>query len=123
MVLTDRQAANMRASKAVGELHQKVAQAVRSNGGQHAMAFRNALTDATRELADRLVNVYSKMDDASEPAVRDDLVAAIQAHVGAFIKSSVATHGTQNVGAAARLAANLEARHLMAIPQAFDLAV
>lgn len=102
MALTDRQAADMRASKAVGEAHGRVALQVRARAGD-GLALRNALTSETAGLSKRLIEIYSELPGASEPPLRDELVAAIQEWVSSFIKS-VAAAQRVNVGAVARLA-------------------
>lgn len=121
-ILSDRQAADIRASKAVGELHTQVARLVAARPSNNEMQFRNALTDAARSLSKRLIEVYSQLPDATQRTGRDELVKVIQDRVRAFILSSIATHARSSPGAA-RMGANLIASQQMGTPAEFDLAV
>lgn len=121
MMLTDRKAADIRAGKVVGELHGKVNVALRSGSGD-GLTLRNTLGPATSEMSRRLIEIYAQLDGASERPLRDELVEVITRNVMSFIQSVKAAVRGVNVGAAARLAANLMAMHSMAIPTEFDLA-
>jgi hypothetical protein len=120
-VLNDREAVEIRARKVVGELHGKVNVALRS-GTNNGLNLRNTLGPAASEMSRRLVEIYAQLDGASERPLRDELVEAITRHVTSFIQSVTADVRGVNVGAAARLAANLIAMHSMGIPTEFDLA-
>ena len=122
MVLSDRQAADTYAAGAVAEAHRKLVQATNASRHQPGLGFRNGLIDATKQLASRLVEIYSELDGAAASA-RDELIAAIRDRISAFIQSSVAGQRGMNAGAAAREGSNLIASYSAGVARDFDLAV
>jgi hypothetical protein len=114
-VLNDREAVEIRARKVIGELHGRVNVALRS-GRNDGLNLRNTLGPAASEMSRRLIEIYAQLDGASERPLRDELVEAITRHVTSFIQSVNAGVRGVNVGAAARLGANLMAMHSVAIP-------
>lgn len=121
MVLTDRRAADMRASEAVGKAHQTLSRHMQMNRHNAAMAFRNGLREALPELSERLVELYSQLSDA--PEERDELVDVIVRQVTSFITSAAAGQRGSHIGSVAREASNQTAAATMGIPNSFDLAV
>jgi nucleoside phosphorylase len=123
VVLTDLQAADMRVSKEIAQAHGTVSRAIHSGRGNQGLRFSNALHSALQDLVPRAVSIYAELEEATDPAHRDELVAALIERVTAFIKSSVASVRGVTSSAAAREGARLIASYSMSIPGEFDLAV
>ena len=123
MTLTDREAADRYASQAVADAHSTLSRFLRESRGQEALGFRKGLIEASKALADRLVEVYAEVG-ASDPGQRDDVVAVISQRVVSFIKSSVASQRGSNAANAARTGTQLSASYNAGvIGNRFDLAV
>lgn len=122
MALTDREAANARASDAVAEAHRTVAARKAAARSQPALGFRNGLGEATPKLTKRLVAIYAQLDGASEPPLRDELVEEIKRHIKSFIHSTAAGERGPHVASVAREVANLVAQVDVGIARTFDLA-
>jgi hypothetical protein len=75
------------------------------------------------EVVPAIIAVYAELEEASQPAGRDELVASIKQRVSAFITSSSKSVRGANVGAVAREATNLITSYSVSIPNEFDLAV
>lgn len=123
MTLSDRQAADIRASRVAAEVQNRVMLLASTNARHDAFPLRGALRDGVRELRERLVEIYASMPGATEPAVRDELVAWIQRRGAAMVQSCVASVRGANVASAARLAARLIPEYTLSVPNAFDLKV
>lgn len=123
MALSDRQAADARATKAVGEVHAQLARSLAANRGTNdALVFRRGLHEGVRDLRARLVDIYADVA-ASQPSLRDELVKAIADRVAAFISSSVASRRGSDSVVAAREAARLVPAVSIDTGRDFDLAV
>jgi hypothetical protein len=122
MVLSDRQAADMRASQAVSEAHNTLARLLAANRTGSAMAFHTGLRDGVRTLRARLIEIYAELEVATQPDARDELVDAITKRVNAFIQSSVASRRGPDAVSAARQAHDLIADNI-GVRGGFDLAV
>jgi hypothetical protein len=123
MVLNDRQAADMRANEALEEAHQTLKRFLHANGGNLALAFRNGLRKAERDLSARLIELYSQLNSVSDHQSRDELVTVITRHVTSFIASAKASQRGAHAASAAREAEDLGTAVRKKIPNAFDLAV
>lgn len=121
-ILTDREAADIRASKAVGTAHSSLALLLNANAADRQMKLRNGLREAVHALSEKLVHIYSRLQSATQQDTRDELVAVIKDRLTAFIKSAHATYG-QGTAGAARMAMNLIASATMGIPAELDLAI
>jgi len=121
MVLTDREAVDIKANQAVGQAHQTMTRALQANRGNIAMAFRNGLREAVAELSARLIDLYAQLDDAESH--QDELVAEVTRRVTSFIKSQQAGQRGSHVAATAREAANAIGNVEMGTKTSFRLAV
>lgn len=87
-MLTDREAANMRAEQVAAESSNRVHRAIRAKPADSGMVLRQELSNGAKEMVERLCEVYAKLDGAAEPPLRDQLTTAIKDRVGAFIQST-----------------------------------
>jgi nucleoside phosphorylase len=123
MVLSDQQAADMRADDAVAEAHRKFASAVQGGLRSLPISFRIRLNQAVHALYARLIEIYAELENASETAMRDELLLTMNARVTAFIRSSAARQLAVSSAAAERQAMKMIPSFSGAIRRDFDLAV
>lgn len=124
MVLSERQAADLRANQAVGKAVQTLSRHVQGGRGKNeVLAFRSGLREAVPELAARLVEIYAELTDAGEMPLRDELITEVTRRVSSFVQSSVAGVRGQGAGLAAREGEREIGTQSASIRSRFDLAV
>lgn len=123
MVLTDREAADMKKEQAVAKAYRLLQQRTGEHRNSPVLGFRNGLIEASRGLKDDLFALYVEIDGAGEPPLRNELAELISERVVAFIKSCVASVHGANSAAAAREGARLISGYRMGPGREFDLAV
>lgn len=120
-MITDREAARIRAEKVINEISGRVHRALHS-GRADGMTLRNTLPPAVTEMLEKVCAIYAEeVAGASEPPLSDELKTEIATRVNAFISS---THAglRPNVGGPARLATELQGRVSMGVHGTFALA-
>jgi diguanylate cyclase (GGDEF)-like protein len=122
-MITDREAARMRAEKVINEISGRVHRALHS-GRADGMTLHSTLPPAVTEMLEKVCAVYAEEvagASASEPPLSDELKTEIATRVNAFISS---THAglRPNAGGPARLAAELQGRVSMGVHGTFALA-
>lgn len=122
-MLSDLEAAKRRAEKVVSEIIGNVHRALHGGKVEPGLVLHNTLRPAVGEMQQRLIDIYAQLEGAEGPPLRDELITSISDRVIAFVRSTVAGIRGPNVGAAARVAAELEASVRMSAASAFDLAV
>src|SRR4051794_25333797 len=123
MALTDREAADLRATRTVDSARENLVQALAANAHRHetpALAFRNELGPAALGLTGDLIAIYAGLN-ASDAAHRDEILTAIHARVIAFLDSSVVAHAATLPSVAMRLRAELTAWLSTRLAIDFDL--
>ncbi|HUJ58479.1 MAG TPA: GGDEF domain-containing protein [Kofleriaceae bacterium] len=120
-MLTEREAADHRASEVVAELDGKVHAELRSGRG-NGSSLRSSLRAAASVMSRRLIEIYAGLTGASEAPLRDELIAEITRQVTSFIASVSRSVRGPDAGAVARLARELGARRSIGIPRELDLA-
>jgi uncharacterized protein (TIGR02391 family) len=121
-MITDREAARMRAEKVVNEISGLVHRALRS-GKADGMTLHNTFPPAAHEMVEKLCKIYAEeVVGSSEPPLFDELKTEIANRVNAFISSTVAGIRGTNAGAAARTAANLQSSVSASVHGTFLLA-
>src|SRR5262245_36231243 len=123
MALTDREAADLRKEDAVSKAYRTLSHHKQTNRNSPAMAFRNGLIEAVRELRKDLIDIYSELDSAGEEPLRGELVRVIGDRVSACIRSSVAGIRGTDAPLAARTGARLVSSATMGVARDLDLAV
>jgi len=124
VVLDDRQAADLRASKIVGEAHSRLARVLAEDRNRNvALVFQGALRETVLALATGLVAIYSELQAATNPTIRNELVTAIKDRVTAFLTSSIASRPAIPGSMLLRLRGELIAHLDIVIPRDFDLEV
>jgi len=121
-MLTDREAAEIRAKQVASEISKRVRVAIHSGRQDSVAVLRRELPSAVDEMLRGLCDVYAKLDGAAEPPLLEELTTAIEDRVVGFVKSSVAHIRGPNAVPAARLATDLAANVRMGAASRFKLA-
>ena len=124
-MITPQEAARMKTEKVVAELSGKLQREVRGAArvGNEALALRNVLNAAVREMMPQLCAIYAEIPGAGEAPLRDELRHEIATRMKAFVSSTVAGVRGANVGAALKLQGDLHSGIELSVINAFDLAV
>jgi tRNA A-37 threonylcarbamoyl transferase component Bud32 len=123
MVLTDRQAADLRKEDAVRKAYDLFHRNEMENRHQPGLGFRRGLREAAHGLKGDLIALYAELDDAGEPPLRDELVKLIGERIIAFIRSCAAGVRGNHAASAEREAMRLIASYSMGVGGDFNLAV